>query len=679
VATPDSAKQVKFFERARNFILKDGTFDNEKALKEYEKFGSMVDVSRSKFQADAQLQFRDIPMMLQDPIIAACLASMMETAFQPTHDQQLITVNSRYPKLADVLNTWHKETGMDDFALLVANNVGLYGNLPIKMYYNKQMQLDRFVPIADFLSVVPIIVSNRVIGYYVDGEYCDFHEYVYAQYLHYRDLGGTRNPMFKLSQRPGDNENPVDMQNEFVLAPSYLSPAVRPWRNIRLIEDVLILQRMDQSNFLRIVGVNVGDNITSKNAMRLLNFYRAIFKKARRVPFDQYGMASSGFGNEFEVVIPTSAKQSLDIKDLGGQVDVKSLVDLDLQYQRLFTSLRTSPSIVGFTEDTPSSLGEGPTTVWNNNHARTAKVFQFSTLKAIKQIDLLYLRSRGYDVSLEDWQITVSAASTSEEESKRKSITAGLEVFDKAITSLNGTGIEYNKEYLVKELLQQAFATSPLDMSQLFDVEDKKNIPTPEPQAVTGALLIKDRISRTSILASHNIISTEVFDEYKRSLAPITSDQVSDTPTDGTQLILSDNSFLTQRVMSYGEYLSSGFLAAANSSKVDLTTIDGTLVISNFDTRTFKRLAPGLPLTQGRPLAMGLYAVGVTPEQKILEAKLLLDGSITTIKSVYIQEGRYVFDNNEDLINYLYIASSGVREFAADRVYIKNDDQARLK
>ena len=289
----EKMSRAKLVDKTRQWLNRTGDFDYDKALKEYEQFGSMVDVARAKYQADAQLQLRDIPLMLQDPIIAACLASMMETAFQPTHDQTLFQVQSRYPKLADDLNGWGREMGMDDFGLLFGNNLGIYGNLPVKMHYNSKMQLERFSPIPNFMSVVPIVISNRTIGFFVDGQFFDYYEYVYGQYLHYRDLGGTRSPMFNLTRTPGDKDESRILQNEFTIAPSYLSPAVRPWRNVRLIEDVLVLQRMDQSNFLRIVGVNVGDSVTSKNAMKLLGFYRGIFKKARRVPFESSGMASS--------------------------------------------------------------------------------------------------------------------------------------------------------------------------------------------------------------------------------------------------------------------------------------------------------------------------------------------------------------------------------------------------
>lgn len=663
------AKQMSrasLVQKTRDWLNRTGDFDYKSALTEYEKFGSMVDVARSKYQADSQLQLRDIPLMLQDPIIAACLASMMETAFQPTHDQTLFQVQSRYPKLADDLNGWGREVGMDDSGLLFGNNLGIYGNLPIKMHYNSRMQLERFSPIPNFLSVVPVVISNRVIGHFVDGQFMDYYEYVYGQYLHYRDLGGSRSPMFNLTRTPGDKDESKILQNEFVVAPSYLSPAVRPWRNLRLIEDVLLLQRMDQSNFLRIVGVNVGDTITSKNAMKILGFYRGIFKKARRVAFDAGGMASSSFGNEFEVVVPTTTKQGLEIKDVGGSIDVKALKDVDVQYQRLFTALRTSPSIVGFTEETPSSLGEGPTTIWNQNHARTAKTFQYSVIKIIKQIYLLRARSIGYDVNENDFTVSVTAASTIEEESKRKAISAGLEVVRNAFEIIAGTGIEFNKDYLAKKLIGEAFASSPIDVSELFNVEKRQNNLT----SVNSSLILRDALPRVSIMESSGLITSSVAQAYRDQVEVFQSQTEgqlkAETKGPITSSLQIPQSTMERRELSYSEFMTMGYLGSGYT--VDVSTVDNAEILPSdfrFDSLRQSKVMKSATLP--------VKAVALQSTQTKMSADDLMNGQIATIKRAGVVNSRYVFDNEEDLTNYLYLASSGIKHFLVEEVYFSQE------
>jgi len=675
-------KKANLATKTRDFLLKPfggGALNPADALKEYEQFGHRVELIKNRFQRDQKFQVNDVPLMMQDPIVSACFQSMMETAFQPTANQKLVIAMSRYSKIADELNSWFADVVMDDMVLTIGTNVGLYGNLPIRMIYDSKMRLERFLPVPDFTSVTPVVISNRVIGFYVDGNYYDYHNYVYAQYLHYRDLGGIRNPLYSmpvissLGSGPQQGDGPgLDLVNEFAYAPSYLSPAVRPWRNVRMIEDVLMLQRMDQANFLRIVGVNVGDSVTSKTALRLLSFYRGIFKHARRVPFDEYGMSSPSFGNEFEVVVPQTAKQGLDIKDLGGQIDVKALRDLDVQYQRLFTSLRTHPTLVGFTEDTPSSLGEGPTTIWQQNHARTAKVFGYSTIRAIKQISIFYLRSRGYDVTQDDFELNLTAASTVEEESRRKVVTAGLDMIDKAFTTMNNTGVPYNKKYLLQTLIPQTFATSPIDTARLFDVEDQM-LPVPEVdgngQPIMSSLLPEDLIGRAVIMLTTNIINKDSFSTYVKSIQDqksaskiITSAEAEIGNISSPKLLVDVK--LKRRTLSFEEYLNSSEPGQSGDTLVDLTTLVGTVVVETPPSTADRFLHSSRTGSRIRILPVAISSV-----QKTLSVDKLSQGSIGEIGEAVIVNGALYFPIDSDLVDYLYSASSGMTEVVVKNLY----------
>lgn len=351
------------YDRVRNFVARRSAED-QKLIEEYIKESSL-NRSASNYGdifSRRNRVYTEIPLMLQDPIISSAVAIVMESAFQPSEDNTVFKVRSPYQVIVEELNAFHDKYNHDETLLTTAFNVLVYGNVPIKMEYSPSMQFERVRFIPDFTRVTPIVVSNRTLGYLFDGKFYDAYEFVYAQHLYYKDLGGpnARQSLgFYRSEDLGESEK--KLENEFVLAPSYLSPAVKPWRNIKIIEDALILQRLDVSNYMRIIGVNVGDNVYSKNAIKLLNFYRQILKKVRRVSFDGDGMSSSSLGNEFEVIIPTTSSQSLDIKEIGGQQDVRALRDLDIMYKKLFSALKIQASFIGFClrGSTPISMLDG--------------------------------------------------------------------------------------------------------------------------------------------------------------------------------------------------------------------------------------------------------------------------------------------------------------------------------
>jgi hypothetical protein len=312
---------VGVYDRVRNFVAR-RTSEDQKLVEEYIRESNLNRSATNYGDVFSRRNrvYTEIPLMLQDPIISSAVAIVMESAFQPSEDNTVFKVRSPYQVIVEELNEFHSKYNHDETLLTTAFNVLVYGNVPIKMEYSPSMQFERVRFIPDFTRVTPIVVSNRTLGYLFDGKFYDAYEFVYAQHLYYKDLGGPNSKQslgFYRSEDQGESER--KLENEFVLAPSYLSPAVKPWRNIKIIEDALILQRLDVSNFMRIIGVNVGDAVYSKNAIKLLNFYRQIFKKVRRVSFDGEGMSSSSLGNDFEVIVPTTSSQSIDIKEIGGQ------------------------------------------------------------------------------------------------------------------------------------------------------------------------------------------------------------------------------------------------------------------------------------------------------------------------------------------------------------------------
>jgi hypothetical protein len=199
-----------------------------------------------------------------------------------------------------------------------------------------------------------------------------------------------------------NNDQSNQFQNEFTYANSYLGAASKPWRNVNIIEDALLLNRMDQSNYYRIISVNVGGQVYSKSAIQVLNYYRNLFKKVRRVSYDSDGMSSRGNNQNFEVIIPQTQNQGVNVQNIGGAIDVKSLKDLDVQYQKLFSALQLQPSMIGFSSDTPSSLGDSAAITWDKRFAKVCKAVSFSAFNALKNIDYLHLRSLGYNVTKND-------------------------------------------------------------------------------------------------------------------------------------------------------------------------------------------------------------------------------------------------------------------------------------
>ncbi len=418
--------------------------------------------------------YRVIPQMLKDPLIQSGLAVIMETAFQTNDKQKLMWVDSEYKIIKDELEAFHNRTNRQTQILQMGYNLLLWGNLPFRHVFNSNGQLDHVIPIADFTSVIPMVYSNQTIGYLRDGEYKFPYEYSYAQLQYYKNMGGTSYSHVSASLSQDEDA----FMNEFMLAPSYLSTALQPWKNIRIIEDALLLSRMDQSNYYRLITVGVGPEVDAKASIRTLNFYRDLFKKVRRISYDSNGMASKGSNQEFEVILPESARSKVDIKDIGGNLEVRAIEDLNKQLNKLFSALRIQPWMIGYSQEVPGGgLGESPAYIMDTRLSKLAKTLLFSVTETLYKIDTIYLQSRGFDVTTDMWSYGSVSSTLMEDKIRAENLETSVGNLKAISTQFREMELDYNKKYLVETILGSAFTSSNIDIKKLFEEVKTEKVP----------------------------------------------------------------------------------------------------------------------------------------------------------------------------------------------------------
>jgi len=461
-----SDKKITIPQRVKHFIFPEETEDLFKKVEDYNNFANYsLDMSLSSRSVLNNL--KDVPSMLGDPICSSAVKCVMQTSFQPDNEGKLFVLNSPFDSITKELKNFHNDINADNIILTTAYNLLLWGQLPWKHHFNGQGVLERVSPIPDFTQVTPVVISGKIVGFLnEEGNYVPSYEYTYSQLDFYKNLGGNSQQMYLTV---GDNEQ--SFKNEFQYTDSYLSSASKPWRNVNIIEDGLLLNRMDQSNYYRIISVNVGGQVYSKSAIQVLNYYRNLFKKVRRINYDSNGMSSRGNGQEFEVIVPQTQNQGIDIKEVAGNMDIKALKDLDTQYQRLFAALQIQPSMIGFSSDTPSSLGDSAAITWDKRFAKVCKTLAYSTFNVLKNIDYYHLRSLGYNVNVTDWSYRTVSQTMMEDADKGETLKLASENLTKISEVLRNMDAEYNKEYLAKTLLGDALANYGIDTEKLFQKE----------------------------------------------------------------------------------------------------------------------------------------------------------------------------------------------------------------
>lgn len=450
-----------------HFLQRD---EDEDLFKEVEEFNNFANYSLDgpMFGRDILNSLKDVQSMLDDPICSSALKCVMQTAFQTNNDNQLFKLVSPSTLIENELNEFHKSINAENIILITGYNDLLWGQLPWKHVYNEDGVLERVIPIPDFTSITPVIISGRTIGFIDENDdFVPSYMYTYSQLEYYKNLGGnTQTRYTTVGTNGGDSVE--QFKNEFTYANSYLGAASKPWKNVNIIEDGLLLSRMDQSNYYRIISVNVGGQVYSKSAIQVLNYYRNLFKKVRRVNYDSNGMSSRGNGQAFEVIVPQTQNQGVSIQDVGGDKDVRALKDLEVQYQKLFAALQIQPSMIGFSSDTPSSLGDSAALTWDKRFAKVCKTAAYAAYSTLRNIDYLHLRSLGYDVDPRDWNYATVSQTIQEDADKGESLKLAIENLNQVSDAFNKMQMEFDKDYLVKSILGDALANYGVDTEKLL-------------------------------------------------------------------------------------------------------------------------------------------------------------------------------------------------------------------
>ena len=449
----------------------------------------------------------DVPDMEKDEICGSALNYIMQMTFQPNVENKLFIINSVYSRIKDELNEFHRKINADYFIKVVAYNCLLWGQLPIKHVFSDKGILDGVKFIPDFTSVTPIIISGRTIGFIDEfGNFVPSYMYTYSQMDYYKNLGGNVQGRFvQLS----NGETNYLAENEFTYANSYLANASKAWRNINMIEDALILNRLDQSNYYRIISVNVGGQVYSKSAIQTLNYYRNIFKKVRRVNYDSNGMSSKGNGQQFEIIVPKTQNQDIDIKDVGGAIDVKALKDLEVMYKKLFGALQIQASFIGFSEETPSSLGDSAEVSRDKRFAKVCKTVSTVAFNALRNVDYIYLRSKGYAVNGDEWNYSTVSQTMQEDIEKGEILKLAVDNLDKISEAVDKTGAEYDKVYLIKSILGGALGSFGIDVDKLMTktINEEAELLTTSFNKDYRETIIENDIQ---ILVSANVFTSEM-------------------------------------------------------------------------------------------------------------------------------------------------------------------------
>ena len=198
---------------------------------------------------------------------------------------------------------------------------------------------------------------------------------------------------------------------------SILHDIYKAYKEVKLMEDALLLNRVTRSSIIRIMQVEVGD-MPKSQARELLKRVKQLIEQKNYMDKSDgtyQSMASPGPIDNVIYVPTHNGKGSISASNLGGDVDVKSIVDIDYFKNKLYGGLKIPKQFLGDDME-GSGLSAGTSlTKLDSRYARTIKRIQNAYISGITTLINLFAISKGLNDHVNNFTVKMVSPSTVED------------------------------------------------------------------------------------------------------------------------------------------------------------------------------------------------------------------------------------------------------------------------
>ena len=317
---------------------------------------------------------------------------------------------------------------------------------------------------------------------------------------------------------------------------SFIENSMTAWQVLAALEDILLLTRMTRSILYRIFSVEVGTK-GNKETKDLLDRLKNKIKMDETVDIRSkiYNSSLTQVPLGDSIFIPTrNGVGVIDVKTVGGDVNLHDAVDLDYFKDKLFAGLRIPAPFLGFTESLPGGIGDTSLTRMDIRYSRTITRIQSILAEGLKDLCLLYLKLTRTEKALEElpnFKIVFTSINSAEDISRADLKQTQMQTLKQVLEGLKGLGVDIaaNSEGYEKtrqEIIKQYFGSVLLDKI----LEDEKTMPVQGPTEGNPNDL-NDKSPDIGGGASSDIISGPSIDNEEPTEEP-TEEQPEEQDTD---------------------------------------------------------------------------------------------------------------------------------------------------
>ena len=437
-------------------------------------------------------RYQEYEMMADDVTIQSALELYADDATQvDTKTERIVNIQSDDRNLQQDLNDFLESINVDSNIWNWAYSVSQYGDFFLKLHVDDNKSL----------SIDDSIDPGYIMDLYEHGQRAGFAE---EDSSDYKNLKHKSNPngldliiyspdrfvhfMIKKSSKyesieipiqdeTDENGDPLIRKFTVVRGVSMIEGVRSIYRILQLLEDSLLAARIAKAEFVRVYNIEVGDS-TPKQTTETVNTVKNLFDS--KATFDTRSgtyVSTKAYRPIGDPIFnPTrNGKGAVTHENIGGDFQVRDIVDIDYFKNKLFSGLKIPKALLGYEESLPGGLGDNTLTRLDIRYSRSVKRVQNALILGIKDLCNIWLKLNGRESDISNFKVILQAPSTAEELGRLTEFSMKMGTINEIVSTLSNTYGEYINIPKVFKVMFDKYINYP-DLVEGLDPELDKAI-----------------------------------------------------------------------------------------------------------------------------------------------------------------------------------------------------------
>ena len=197
---------------------------------------------------------------------------------------------------------------------------------------------------------------------------------------------------------------------------SVLFNVYKIWRQLMLLENALLLNRLTKSSILRVIEVEVADMPKERVGPHLQRIKNLVEQKAAIDVGNSLQEYTNPGAMENNIYVPThNGVGAIQTQQIGGDADVKDIADLDYFKNKLYSALKIPKTFLGDLDDGAGFNGGTSLSIVSSRYCKTIKRIQGTIVDMLTDLVNIFLLDRGLDNYIGQFDLMITPPTSQEE------------------------------------------------------------------------------------------------------------------------------------------------------------------------------------------------------------------------------------------------------------------------